>query len=54
MVPLLPGCVTFGATVDEAIEHARDAIRLYLEDAAAHDEEIPQELGCLELKTVEV
>ncbi len=30
-VPALPGCVTDGATIDEALEHARDAIALYLE-----------------------
>jgi antitoxin HicB len=54
VVPLLPGCVTFGATVDEAMEHARDAIRLYLDDAAAHDEEVPEETGCLQLRTIEV
>ena len=28
-VPSLPGCITFGKTVDEAIEHAKEAISLY-------------------------
>ena len=34
-VPALPGCITQGTTVDEAIERARDAISLYLEDLIA-------------------
>lgn len=34
-VPALPGCVTHGDTVDEALRHVREAIALYLraEDA---------------------
>ncbi len=28
-VPTLPGCVTFGETVDEAIAMAREAIEIY-------------------------
>ena len=30
-VPSLPGCVTFGDSVDEAIVMAREAIDLYIE-----------------------
>lgn len=30
-VPALPGCVTDGTTIDEALEHAREAIALYLD-----------------------
>jgi predicted RNase H-like HicB family nuclease len=40
-VPSLPGCVTYGATVGEAIAMGREAIELYLESLAAHDEPIP-------------
>ena len=32
MVPALPGCVTDGATVDDALLRAQDAIMLYLRD----------------------
>lgn len=39
-VPTLPGCVTFGETVEEAIEMAREAIALYIESLKAHGEEI--------------
>ena len=42
-VPALPGCITQGATVDEAIERAKDAISLYLEDLIAGGEPIPEE-----------
>lgn len=30
-VPALPGCATWGATVEEAIAMAKDAIAVYLE-----------------------
>ena len=30
-VPSLPGCISEGETVDEALEHIREAIELYLE-----------------------
>ena len=45
VVPALPGCVTQGDSVPEALERARDAIQVYLDDAAAHDEKIPVEDG---------
>jgi predicted RNase H-like HicB family nuclease len=47
-VPTLPGCVTFGKTVDEAIAMAREAIELYIEDLQEKGEEIPTEEGLLE------
>ena len=31
MVPSLPGCVTYGETVEEGIKMAQEAIELYLE-----------------------
>ena len=47
-VPTLPGCVTFGETVDEAIAAAREAVELYIEDLQEKGEEIPTEEGLLE------
>jgi len=47
-VPTLPGCVTFGETVEEAIAMAREAIELYLEDLREKGEEIPTAEGLLE------
>ena len=40
-VPALPGIVTQGETVEDALEMARDAISLYLQDLVADGEEIP-------------
>ena len=34
-VPVLPGCFTFGATVDEALAMAEDAIATYLDGEPA-------------------
>jgi predicted RNase H-like HicB family nuclease len=53
-VPALPGCFTEGATADEALANARDAIRLYLEDKAAHGEPLPEEREHPALAAVEV
>ena len=35
-VPSLPGCVTYGETLDEAQTMAQEAITLYLESVEAH------------------
>ena len=40
-VPALPGCVTCGETLDQAIEIAKEAIQFYLESLASHGEQIP-------------
>jgi len=42
-VPALPGCVTQGETIEEAIAMAKDAIRLYIEKLIADGEPVPQE-----------
>ncbi|KAF5413435.1 MAG: hypothetical protein C5S49_08565 [Candidatus Methanogaster sp.] len=47
-VPSLPGCVTYGDTIDESIEMAREAIELYIESLVEHGEEIPTSEGMLE------
>ena len=47
-VPSLPGCITYGDTLDEAIEKAKEAIELYIESLKAHGEEIPTEENMLE------
>ncbi|KCZ72918.1 hypothetical protein ANME2D_01359 [Candidatus Methanoperedens nitroreducens] len=48
IVPSLPGCITYGDTIDEAIEMAKEAIELYIECLKEHGEEIPTEEGTLE------
>lgn len=44
-VPVLPGLVTEGDTLEEARAMAKDAIRGYLESLRKHGEEIPIERG---------
>ena len=40
-VPDLPGCTSWGATMDEAQEHVRDAIGLWLAVGRANGEDAP-------------
>ena len=42
-VPALPGCVSEGDSVEEALDMVSEAISLYLESAREHGEEIPHE-----------
>ncbi|MFC2045955.1 type II toxin-antitoxin system HicB family antitoxin [Chloroflexota bacterium] len=39
--PALPGCYTQGDTIDEALENAKEAILLCLEDMVAQQQPIP-------------
>ncbi len=48
IVPSLPGCVTYGKTIEEARKMAKEAIELYLESLHAHHEQIPVEDDMLE------
>ncbi len=47
-VPALPGCVTYGEDLKEAMANAKEAIELYIESLKAHDEEIPSDIDVLE------
>ncbi len=40
-VPALPGCITQGATRQEALANAKEAIELYIESLEAHGDPIP-------------
>jgi antitoxin HicB len=48
VVPTLPGCITYGEDVDEAIAMAEEAIALYLEELQARGEAIPDDKNTLE------
>ena len=39
--PTLPGCISQGATRDEALANIKDAIAGYLASLAKHDEAVP-------------
>ncbi len=47
-VPTLPGCITYGETIPEAVTMAKEAIELYVESLIAHGEAIPTEESILE------
>jgi len=40
-VPSLPGCISQGETRQQATANIKEAIALYLESLAAHDEPVP-------------
>lgn len=42
-VPSLPGCISQGETLEEAIQNIREAIELYIESMVAHGEAIPDD-----------
>jgi predicted RNase H-like HicB family nuclease len=48
IVPALPGCITYGQDVDEAIAMAKEVIELYLEELQARGEAIPDDRNTLE------
>ncbi len=43
LIPALPGCVTYGRTVDEAREMAKDAISGYIASLRKHKDPIPSD-----------
>ena len=47
-VPTLPGCITFGENIEHAIEMAKEAIELYIEELEARGEEVPDDKNTLE------
>jgi predicted RNase H-like HicB family nuclease len=42
-VPSLPGCFTQGATVEEALERAAEAIRVHIAGLRSDGEAVPEE-----------
>ena len=48
LVPSLPGCVTYGDTVEDAIRMAKEAIELNIESLRERGEPIPTEDETLE------
>ncbi len=53
-VPAIPGCYSQGDTVEEALEHAREAIEGFLEVLAMEGEDPPAESRPPQLHRVEV
>ena len=51
-VPSLPGCITYGENVDEAISMAKEAIELYLEELKERGETIKDDSNILEYSLI--
>jgi len=47
-VPVLPGCITEGDTLDEAISNAREAIELYIEELQERGEPLQDDSNTFE------
>jgi antitoxin HicB len=43
IVPTLPGCISEGDTIDEAIVNIREAMELHIESMIAQGEEVPED-----------
>jgi len=54
LVPAIPEICTFGETLEEAREMARDAIRCYLESALETGERIPSDIAPVTTELVAV
>ena len=48
IVPALPGCVTFGENIEHAIEMAKEAISLYIEELEVNGDMVPDNNETLE------
>ncbi|HLA81376.1 MAG TPA: type II toxin-antitoxin system HicB family antitoxin [Thermoleophilia bacterium] len=53
-VPLLPGCVSQGDTLEEAIANARESISLHIQGMLKDGEAVPEETGHPQALTIEV
>jgi predicted RNase H-like HicB family nuclease len=54
LFPALPGCITEGDTLEDALANAREAIALHVEGLIADGEPVPDESAPPELAAVEV
>ena len=52
-VPALPGCLTFGATIDEAVVNAREAIQVHVEGLEQDGLPVPGETATPQLAAIE-
>jgi predicted RNase H-like HicB family nuclease len=48
VVPALPGCITYGENIEDAISMAKEAIELYIEELQSRNEPIPDDSETLE------
>jgi predicted RNase H-like HicB family nuclease len=48
IVPSLPGCITYGESIEEAKEMAKDAIKAYLKSMKKHGEKFQDDSDTFE------
>ena len=53
-VPALPGCVSQGDTLEEAIANAREAIRLHIAGMIEDGESVPEETAHFQAVVIDV
>lgn len=53
-VPALPGCATYGDTRDQAVEHLREAVKLYIESLTERGLPVPDLARDIAVEDVEV
>ncbi len=53
-VPVLPGCITQGESVEECIERAHEAIAGYIESLEADGQPVPEETERPQMITIQV
>lgn len=53
-VPALPGCHTWGKTVDDTRKNLQEAIELYVEVLVEDGEAVPADIGVESYATVEI
>ncbi|MCA0458264.1 MAG: type II toxin-antitoxin system HicB family antitoxin [Chloroflexi bacterium] len=51
-VPSLPGCISEGDTVAEALANIKEAIELHIESILANGEEVPEDFAPIQLMAV--
>ncbi|GIK65005.1 MAG: hypothetical protein BroJett018_27990 [Chloroflexota bacterium] len=44
-VPSLPGCISQGDTIDEALANIKEAIELHIADMISNGEEVPEDFA---------
>lgn len=53
-VPALPGCITEGDTVEDAMSNAKEAIELFIETLKDLGKPIPKDVPVSDIRVVEI
>ena len=53
-IPALPGCITEGDTIEEAMANAKEAIELFIETLKDLGKPIPEDVPVSDIRVVEI